>query len=480
MGNSTLTEKAPTPKDCSFPLVTDLGVGVTLTVFSYVIPSDLTHSPFPVWTFLSKGLSGLGQQEIVITIRRRTSESPAAFPQGLIAYFRSVVNLSQQGCFVEAGGYTQFSKPLVAGKHITFMGLFYHNMSSGTLPPEFGIDSALVGVLISEAELKTGLNFGVYRILSRLGVQAQFCPFPLWTDPDRQAIASDFEKLEQTSILAKVPICTLSATNSPRIALIDKTSVEVAFDPIATSALKELVNSAPPDAAFSIYAQPCDSLDGCFYWSPGSQGPAATVKPNSSAKRLNGLFLLLCPGVDDQEEVKQTEDGFVAIMKGSTYQQFKEALLHASPYIFQPAIGLPLKLIWRSTTFRNPIDGQIFSSRLYQPEHSESTSQEEIRLLSPEAQLSQAVSVTALGDYLGRIITAVRKHLPQPQVVTDSSSPLQSKVLTIQFTLSAGQPACFVADSSLGADLSKSIADVEPPSVRIECKFLVLFQIDSE
>src|SRR5262245_40546552 len=172
---------------------------LAIRVFVHEIP--IGDEGILCWSYVTDGLRRHGQQEMVFTLRRRSEEGEADFPQDPLAFFADVHGLARDGKRVEAGGHTIFTP------RVPFLGL-NSTVGMAYVPAEDlpGVNypaPTLAAILLRGDEVHATPVIGSYRVLSLLGGHCRYYPTPPWSDRDRPPVLSRAE-LEQ-SLLTRTP-----------------------------------------------------------------------------------------------------------------------------------------------------------------------------------------------------------------------------------------------------------------------------------
>src|SRR6185369_17916157 len=74
----------------------------------YLHELDSRQGAIPCWSYVTDGLTGQQQAELVFTLRRDPGEPSDGFPPDPLQLFATVYQLAAQGKRVTAGSFTQF------------------------------------------------------------------------------------------------------------------------------------------------------------------------------------------------------------------------------------------------------------------------------------------------------------------------------------------------------------------------------------
>lgn len=390
--------------------VTDRGVPIAFPAILDVVPGKLSVKVFShttenvggaVWSFVTDGLTTHGQREIVMTILQRKDEHETAFPPVILTFFRMVFEFAQRGQLVHPGDWSELGSSGFLAPHIRGIAYMEAQQLEGVdIPPD-----ALVGIPLSEVEIRVAKTCGVCRVLSRRGQATTMYPFPCWYDRDQQDLVS--EGADDVSMLQKVARITIKGVSL----LSENNIVKMRAHPSAAKTLKEVLEQIPPDVGLAFLTEPAREADGWLVWLPGQEGPAAITPPGSKGSRLTGFHLVIAPGVEE-ESVRIGEDGFWLLMRTESWQRLEQALREQDCFEMRPdGEHMGFELSWLETEYKNPVDGKIISTpegwTEYFPVGGAVDTHMQIRLLVSEHEMTQAIDVERFAAYLQDITGVV-------------------------------------------------------------------------
>jgi hypothetical protein len=300
----------------------------------YVHEIDSRQGSMPCWSYVTDGLTGQQQAELVFTLRRDPGEPSDGFPPDPLQLFVAVYQLAEQGKRVTAGSFTEFGDRNFFGHHLLYARA--QPLAGVTLPPD-----CLAALLVTADELRAVREFGCTRVLARLGQASTYYPFPPWADRRRQGLSltRTFEK----SLLSKIPRASSQGV-----------CVGVTDSRIIVSALRsqqaswpERLAQLPGDVPFALLTALDPTANGCLVWVPGQKGPEAITAPGSDGSRLCGCFIIFL--VDQPVNGgKLLEDGFAMELTREAWQAIRRALVEGQELsIPVTGGGMSLALTWR-------------------------------------------------------------------------------------------------------------------------------------
>jgi len=279
----------------------------------YVHEIDSQQGAIPCWSYVTDGLTGQQQAELVFTLRRDPGEPSDGFPPDPLQLFATFYQLAEQGKRVTPGSFTQFGDRNFFGHHLVYARA--EPLAGVTLPPD-----CLAALLVTADELRAVREFGCTRVLARLGQASTYYPFPPWADRRRRGLS--LERTFANSLLSKIPRASTQGV-----------SVGVTDNRIIVSALRseqpswrERLAQLPENVPFALLTALDPTANGCLVWVPGQKGPEAIIPPGSDGSRLCGCFIIF---LADQpvNGGKLLEDGFAMELTREAWQAICRALV---------------------------------------------------------------------------------------------------------------------------------------------------------
>lgn len=312
----------------------ELGPGQAVDVIAHQV------GPMPCWSYVSRGLTALGQREIVITLSAGPGDTPDRPPPEPLSYYQTVFQLAAQGALVDEHGFTGFGGAGMLGA----MGLAYGaaiGLDGVDVPPD-----ALVALLLTGPEARQANAIGTTRVLTRLGRAYRWYPHPFWSDRDRASVVADNEgSLLDSVAVARVPGAFASLTGTIVTLRLPRAAVPI------LAGLAEL----PANAGVALTCGVDRSASGHFVWHPGQQAPEAihassgpdTSMPRDKTAAMAGSFVMFVP----EQKVcsgRIHEDGFAFMLTDPDWSRLRKALIAGTRGSIPAAPGaLSLSIEWR-------------------------------------------------------------------------------------------------------------------------------------
>ena len=447
----------------SFPHRIDgLADSLALTVFEHEMAA-LGRS-IPCWTFVSDGLLGHGQKELVLTVARARGEHPQGFAHEVAGFVTAVHRVAGQGQLVDVGELTLFGGLGPGGAQ----GVAY--IHPEPLP---GVEiplSSLAVIPLMGAEAQLARDFGLARVMARLAAHYRFYPCPVWWERGRTAIAAVLG--DDTSLLAQMPRVHIRGVS----ARMEGSTVRLSVHPAAREGLQRTLAAAPRDVAFALMIEPDVEADGMFVWRPGEDALSAATPEGSRGERLSLAFVGFAVGVDDVGG-RVMEDGAMLMLTAEAWQALCAALDAGEPFTVPPTVGnVGLQLHWMADRYVSSVDGRAYGVgagwRTYHPSSATPSSSrprvlDRIALLTSEEHMAGRVTAEALSAYMDGL---------EREFVQQCGAGPERVEIFIRVELRPGQPARVVGQGDLDETrIAELIARVAPPaitggSVAFECR----------
>jgi len=283
---------------------------------------------------VTEGLVKQKQRELVMTLRLNGDEDPTEKMRELVRFFTIVHAWAREGNLVDAGGLTHFGQRGLFGR--AGSGLLYADARpiSGVRLPE----RALSAIAVDEREIAAALDYGVYRVLTRIGLQLRLYPFPTWTDLERPSAVTprEFE-----SGLSKMP-----RVRAPKVSFIMQDDVlRVSLPGDATELLRDL-RALPGNMPFALLTRPASSANAILVWSPGQEEVSGISPDGSDGSRRSGSTLVVVPGGKHADEIRGFEDGYSLTFCHDSWGQLAAALAVERPFSLTTASGIRFEIAW--------------------------------------------------------------------------------------------------------------------------------------
>lgn len=266
----------------------------------------------PCITYLTNGLASLGQKELFLCMETKASEK--RYSQEPFAFFEQVAQLAKKGQTVDQGEISMLGGNGLMG----WPGILYG-------PAAAGLDSDLqkqflTMVLLNQEEVQSVETFGPTRILSSLGKQARYYPFPYWTRDTREALP--IQEMTERSVLSQVgarfsmPEAGLTKQGEHIVLSIDST--------FNTPIPREQLTT---DITVLVFPGLDQEANACLTWNAHGPEPEAITRNNSDGSRAGGCFLLIVPG-QEQNQTTMTEDGYGLLLTNEKWEALWDALVN--------------------------------------------------------------------------------------------------------------------------------------------------------
>lgn len=279
------------------------------------------------WTYVTQGFQQHQLPEIVFTLVRQPNETAA--PVELIPFFEAVYQSTVAG-----------DRPHVGAFAVNLLGRKIVHIPTPSLPGVPVPAGALGAILVTRDELEAVIQFGLTRVMARLGQAAVYYPCPPWSDPEREGIP--FDPVRERTNLAKVPCLPLRGSCVYQ----EQKRVILRLPRKVGDALANKLAELPKKTAFALLTELAPDADGCAVWVPGQTEMTAITPEGSRGERICGCFLMIATG-PAKDGAWWLEDGFAAFLKPGTWLAFREAVSQKQR-LHIPATdkNMPLCLEW--------------------------------------------------------------------------------------------------------------------------------------
>ena len=283
---------------------------------------------------VSRGFGKHKQGELVVTLRLSADDDVPGKMDEIRRFFVSIHAWVRQRRLAVAGGLTQFGERAPFGRSRS--GILYTDAR-----PIDGVEiprGALAAVLVDEQEIRTAMDYGAYRILSRIGEQYRHFPFPTWNDLGRKSVVIERER-EHETVLAK-----LARSNAPNASfLVEDEKVTVWLAARLRAGLGRGIASLPARAAFALLVKPSPKANALLVWHPGQKEPAAISPDGADGSRISGSCLLIVPNAKE-DRIRLTEDGYSLLISADSWAKLSAALVDERPFSLRLAEGVRLSV----------------------------------------------------------------------------------------------------------------------------------------
>jgi len=272
--------------------------------------------------YLTTGLKEVGQRELLFVLRNNDHEYQVS--EKPLNFFQQVYQLAASGRIVNRGEMSQFGKNDLLG----WKGVVYADVPEN-INKEIPTDT-LAMVLLSLQEVQSIQKSGYMRVLSMLGKEKRFYPFPYWSDLNR--INLPIEEVASKSILNKVngvirmSDATLTKHNN-------KVTLKLSKDLPASKLPSEVI---PNNISIAILPSLDKNTDGCLTWTFDKSFIDAIVPNNSKGTKLGGCFLAIIPE-QPHNSTRITEDGFTMMLTNEYWTKFWESMIQKKDLVIVSA-----------------------------------------------------------------------------------------------------------------------------------------------
>jgi hypothetical protein len=270
------------------------------------------------WTYTTNGLLTYGQKELIFTLVCAPDEARNAFPQDPLHFFAFILQLAQAGQLVDAGGVSRFGDKNLLGHHLAYIPP--QSLQGVPIP-----DSAITAILVTEDEVSAVEEFGVTRLMARLGHASRYYPCPPWSERSRPGLS--FERTRQESILARVPRLHAPGVTIRR----ENQRIILRVTSQAGERLRTHLAQLPKKTPIALLTDIDPMANACLVWAPELPAPTAITPPYSDGSRLCGCFVLFVPEQKEQE-VRLFEDGFSLLLSTRSWRRMRKALMQGRPF----------------------------------------------------------------------------------------------------------------------------------------------------
>ncbi len=281
-------------------------------------------------TAVTVGLVVSGQRELVLSMRLTVKEDPIAKMQDIVRFVQTVHAWAQAKNFVDEGGLTQFGERGLFGS--PNCGLLYAEARpiAGVRLPK----RALAAIFVDAQEIRTALDFGTYRVLTRIGLQLRLFPFPTWGALDRP---SAMTKREAQSLLAKI-----GRMRTPTLSFLMVDGCLRVMPPSDDSLSKGLAG-LPAKTAFVLLTRPAAEANAILVWKPGQADMTGISPDGSDGSRMSGSCLIVVPD-SASDTVRPFEDGYALTLCSPSWALFSAAVIERRALALPLAEGMRLEL----------------------------------------------------------------------------------------------------------------------------------------
>ena len=285
-------------------------------------------------TAATRGLVASGQRELVLTLRLGNREPPIPKMQEIVRFCTTVHAWAEAGKIVDEGGFTQFGERGLFGE--AHCGLLYAEARahSGVQLPE----RALAAIFVQAPEIRAAVEYGTYRVLTRIGAQLRIFPCPSWGALDRP---SAITPRESETLLAKVRRMRTPTAHF----LVTKQCLRLSI-PRQEKHLASRVGALPADVAFALLTRPAPNANAILTWRPGQRETIGISPDGSDGSRMSGSFVLFIPSAEG-DQARPIEDGYSVRLSPNSWASFVAAVAERRPLSLEMDGRPHFELEWR-------------------------------------------------------------------------------------------------------------------------------------
>ncbi|MEM7372153.1 MAG: hypothetical protein AAF587_26280 [Bacteroidota bacterium] len=375
-------KKNPPDPTLTFPQTIELIPGeLSVEVFLHEVQIMGTNKQIPTVAYLSKGLAAIGQKEVFFVLKNEEQRYEELPPEP-IHFVNTIYAYAQKGQIVDRGDITQFGARDVLG----WKGVIY--VSPPAHLSHLFPDPCLSVILLSASEVQVIQEVGAMRILSMLGKQFAYYPFPYWSDLQRKELP--IQQMMQQSVLGHMKCLSIGSAHLSlsrnRIRWTAPKGNVPAFltmDKLSTNEAVALFPSLDPQA------------NACLTYSfdAPENGPQAISPPGGDGSVLSGCSLMLVAGQDHYSS-KIVEDGFCLMLTDGEWEDFWQAFLNERAVSFHTDQTYSFEMTWREAgeTVQYQPKGEMAEKAPIHVDH--------IHLLTDEETVEKNLDLNNLSDLI--------------------------------------------------------------------------------
>lgn len=272
----------------SWPKVISLGT-IPVTVHIYPHTMRASQEQTLCWSYISRGLEGASQPDIVFTIARRANEPIEAYPEAPLEWIKTVYAIAKSGLHLETGQlvelvfdrsgvFLKINQVMVVQNAQSWQcmnrfgslchGIPFSNsifdLPAGVVPP-----SAHHVIALTPEETVVANQFGVTRVVGHLGLSVRWFPYPPWIDRDRGDVTKMTD--QAGSVRIGIPIARMYGLNAMFadddivLTILPKEELRKVF--------REHIASLPAEAVAGFESFMVEEADSGLLWKTGQKDP---------------------------------------------------------------------------------------------------------------------------------------------------------------------------------------------------------------
>lgn len=275
------------------------------------IPQSSGNSSLNALSFVTRGMEGQGQRELFFVLKTNQIDIED-IPQEALFFLRQIYSLTKQGQIAKEGYTTEFGELDLWG----WKGAVYARTPSHL--QKYLPANCLTVILLNLEEVKAVQNWGQTRVLSMLGKQARYYPYPYWTDHHRENLL--IKEVRSKTALEKVRrMVLLNAT----IVLKNKKNIYFNINKEDNLDLRE--EPFPENTPIAILTNWLPEADSCLTWSFEQDKSEAITLPNSEGLQMAACMLVVI-GQQQESSCRILEDGFALLLDSNHWKGFWQAM----------------------------------------------------------------------------------------------------------------------------------------------------------
>lgn len=424
------------------------------------------------WTYLTKGLAEFGQREMALSLLVDDGADVDQFPKTPIKMFQLLGDYAAEGRLVDLGDATRLGKKGIFG----FTSLFYvPAIQYDGLPP---LDEYLGLMLVHQEEYDYAKQYGLTRLLSRIGKFCSSFPYPTWNTQVRPSLFPD--SIREISMLADASHVLIEHSYIHKSGDVLQFQLHRDDAPPVLAALRDL----PDDQAVILNCAFSPRCEASLYWQEGQEQPGAYAAPEAANELIGGSFIAL--GQGDSSDSGIVEDGYYANLGRDDWNRFREGVSDGNSIEcslgeygrflldFVDVTARPKArhyepiAVWQSIESTEPAVEQAA------PPGTEKLLNHEFVNLSGENSLAQRVEQADLDRYIGKI---------QQMLAVALEDEVEHFDLTIELTVYPDKvDKSVTASIDLNPDfthfIEEAIDTIDPCAVKAQIKFALPFTVN--
>lgn len=273
---------------------------LTVAIYHHEMNSMVTGSFF-CWTYITSGLSALGQKEMVFTLKRRTAtEREQDFQTDILEWFSNIYMFAKDKLLVNDWGQSRFYRQGFLGREDIRLILYSPPLNIPALPAGAMPEERLHVIPATAREADVVHYYCVMRFISQLGKSERWFPVHPWFDRDRQDCVTNAQM--EGTIRSMFSFTTVGGVSAMK-----RGSDLVVYVPHESAHNLTKVLPQDPAIVLGLDSYPYNGSDSGMTWTNQDTAPMA-YGIGSTCMSLG--FVVFCPD-QDQDECMMREDGYV-------------------------------------------------------------------------------------------------------------------------------------------------------------------------